>query len=140
MKKDVLTKILAIGGTVLTWLPLLTPLVLAFFALATRGRFMFDFLIPAELFIVELAGGLLLLWAALRVGSQKKWIGWSLAAAVVLLFAGQGLAVGTGLASGAIEPAGPWFILVLGSFILFDLALVAVGVGGILLLRDLFRK
>lgn len=139
-KKDVLSKILAVLGTFLVWLPLLAPFVFGFFALFSRGRFLFDFLIPAELFVVELAGSLLLLWAAFRAGSQKRWIGWSLAAAIALIFIGQGLAMITGLASGANEAAGWRLVLVMGAIVLFDLALVAVGVGGIRLLRDLFRK
>jgi hypothetical protein len=49
------------------------------------------------------------------------------------------LAVVTGLASGETEPAGwPW-ALVLASLAGYALALVAMGVGGALLLRDLFR-
>jgi hypothetical protein len=49
------------------------------------------------------------------------------------------LAVVTGLASGEAEPAGwPW-VLVLASLAGYALALVAMGVGGALLLRDLFR-
>ena len=139
-KKDVLTKILAVVGTILTWLPLVAPFVFGFFALFSRGRFLFDFLIPAEFFPVVLAGCLLLLWAAFRAGSQKQWIGWSLAAAILLILLGQGLASVTGLASGANEAAGWRLVLVMGSIVLFDLALVAVGVGGIRLLRDLFRQ
>jgi hypothetical protein len=49
------------------------------------------------------------------------------------------LAVVTGLASGEAEAAGwPW-ALVLASLAGYTLALVAMGVGGALLLRDLFR-
>jgi hypothetical protein len=43
------------------------------------------------------------------------------------------------LASGDIEPTGwPW-ALVLASLGIYSLALVAMGVGGLLLLHDLFR-
>jgi hypothetical protein len=59
--------------------------------------------------------------------------------AVVMLVGGQALAVATGLASGAIEPAGwPW-ALVVASLVVFSLALIGIGIGGILLIRDLFR-
>jgi hypothetical protein len=57
----------------------------------------------------------------------------------VLLFGGQALAVVTGLASGEIEPAGIWWILVLASLGIYSLALVIVGLGGALILRDLFK-
>src|SRR5512143_47947 len=96
--KGILTKILAIVGTVLAWFPTVAPL-LASAALFVRARlFRLDYLMPAELFPFALAGGALLLWAAFRAHSRRRLIGWSLGAAVVLLFAGQALAVVTGLA------------------------------------------
>ena len=58
---------------------------------------------------------------------------------VGLLIGGQALAVVTGLASGAIEPAGwPW-VLVIASLIAYTLTLAAIGIAGVLLLRDLFQ-
>jgi hypothetical protein len=61
------------------------------------------------------------------------------AIAVGLLVGGQVLAVVTGLASGETEPAGWWWALVLASIVVYSLALVVIGVGGLLLLRDLFK-
>jgi len=110
-------------------------------ALFIRARmFRFDYLMPAELFPAALAGGCLLLWAALRARSRRGLIGGSLAGAVVLPVAGQALASVTGLASGRTEPTGwPW-ALVLASLALFVLATVVLGVGGVLLLRDLSKS
>lgn len=136
----VLTKTLAIVGNILGWFPILAPIVLAFAALFTRGRFLLDFMIPAEIFPVPLAGALLLLWAGYRAHSRWKLIAWGLGIAIILLVGSQALAVVTGIASGATEPSGFWFILVLTIFFGFIAALIAVDVGGILLLRDLFRK
>ena len=136
----VLTKTLAIVGNILGWFPILAPIVLAFAALFTRGRFLLDFLIPAEIFPVPLAGALLLLWAGVRAHSRWKLIAWTLGISVALLVGSQALAVVTGLASGATEPSGFWFILVMAVFVAFLVALIAVAVEGILLLRDLFRK
>src|SRR5512139_905727 len=99
-KKDVLTKILAIAGTVLMWFPILAPILFSVRSLVVIQRFRFDFLIPAELFLFALAGGILLLWGAVRARSQIKLIGWSFTAAVALLAGSQGLAVLTGLATG----------------------------------------
>jgi hypothetical protein len=56
-----------------------------------------------------------------------------------LLVGGQVLAVVTGLASGEAEPAGGRWTVVLASIVVYSLALVAMGVGGVLLLRDLFK-
>jgi hypothetical protein len=57
-----------------------------------------------------------------------------------MLLGGQGVAVLTGLASGEIEPIGWIWGLVLASLAIYSLALIFIGAGGVLLLRDLFRK
>ena len=138
-KKDILTKILAIVGTMLVWFPILAP-VLASVAAMTRARmFRFDYLMPAELFPVALVGGCLLLWAALRARSRLNLIVWGLGIAIGSLVGGQVLAVVTGLASGETEPAGWWWALVLASIVVYSLALVVIGIGGLLLLHDLWK-
>ena len=138
-KKDVLTKILAIAGTVLVWFPILAPILLSVVGFIGERIFRFDYLMPAELFPSALIGGGLLVWAALRARSHWKPIGWGLGIAVAMLIGGQGLSVITGLASGEIEPVGWQWTLVIATLILFWLSLIATGVGGILLLRDLFK-
>jgi hypothetical protein len=138
-KRDALSNILAVAGTVLVWFPILAPVVLTIIFLLQTGGLRFDFLMPAELFPAALAGGCLLLWAALRARSHKRLIGWSLGAAVVCLAGSQGMAMATGLATGATEPAGWPLLLVITLLAGYVLAVVAAGVGGILLLRDLIR-
>lgn len=138
-KKDILTKALAIAGTILVWIPVLTPALFSAAFLIRAHMLRFDYLMPAELFPVALVGGGLLLWSALRARSRRGTIGLSLGSAAVLLVAGQALAVVTGLASGRTEPAGwPW-ALVLASLALYVLALIVLGTGGVLLLRDMFK-
>jgi hypothetical protein len=139
-KQGWLTKTLAIVGTFLAWLPMLALVVITGAMLIRRGEFHFDYLIPAELFPVFLAGGLLLLWAAIRAKRYRIWIGAGLGTAVFLLVGGQGFAVATGLATGVTEPVGWQWALVLGAIILYDLAVIAVGVGGIRLIRSVFRS
>ena len=138
-KRGALTKILAVTGTVLVWLPILAPVLLSLALLISKHIFRFDYLMPAELFPVALAGGGLLIWAALRAHSRQRLIGWGLGIAAGLLVGGQVLAVVTGLASGETEPAGWRWMLVLASLVFYSLALVAMGAGGVLLLRDLFK-
>jgi hypothetical protein len=138
-KKGVFTKILAIVGTVLVWFPILAPVLLSVAAIITERVFRFDYLMPAELFPAALVGGGLLIWAALRARSRWRLIGWGLGVAASLLVGGQELAVVTGLASGATEPVGWWWALVLASLVVYSLALVVIGVGGVLLLHDLFK-
>ena len=139
-KRDGFTKSLAIGGMVFVWIPIFAPILFSIAALISSGKFLLDWLMPAELFPVALVGSLLLVWAATRARSQRGLIGWGLGIAIGMLLLGQALASVTGLASGAIEPVGwPW-ALVLTSLALFVLALVAVGVGGIRLVRAVFRR
>jgi hypothetical protein len=138
-KKGVLTKILAIVGTVLVWLPILAPVLLSVAVIIKEHTFQFDYLMPAELFPATLVGGGLLIWAALRARSRRRLIGWGLGIALGLLVGGQVLAVVTGLASGETKPAGWWWALVLASIVVYSLAIVVIGVGGVLLLRDLFK-
>ena len=139
-KRGIFTKILAVAGTILVWVPLLAPVFLSVMFLIRSGMFRMDYLMPAELFPVALAGGILLVWAAIRARAYQKLVGWSLAAAVVCLVGGQGLAVVTGLASGDTAPTGWQWALVIASLVIYTLALAAMGIGGILLLRRLFKK
>ena len=137
--KTTLTKTLAVIGTVLIWLPIVTPIVMAFIALAVRHQFLLDFLMPAELFLLVAAGGILLLVTAFWVHKRQKLIGWSMVAAVALLVGSQGLAEITGLASGATPAEGLPLVAVMTLFAGYIASVIAVGVGGILLLRDLFN-
>jgi hypothetical protein len=139
MKKNVITKTLALLGTIAVCFPLLAPVLLTVIFAIRTGLFRFDFLMPAELFPLVLAGGGLLLWAALRARVRLAWIGWALGAAVALLFGGQGLAIVTGLASGERAPEGIWFILAVSAIAGYTLAVLALAVGGILLLGDLSK-
>jgi hypothetical protein len=139
-RKSVLTKTLAIAGTALVWFPILLPILLSAALLIQSRVFRFDYLMPAELCPAALIGGGLLVWAALRARSRRALIGWGLGIAVVLLVAGQALAVVSGLASGRTEPTGWPVALVAASLVAYSLALVVMGVGGVLLIRDLFRR
>ncbi len=139
-KADRLTKVLALIGTALVWFPIAVTILLSAIGTIGSGIFLFDFLMPAELFPAALVGGMLLIWAALRARSRVRPIGLSLALTVGLLVGSQAIAVATGLASGRIEPTGwPW-VLVIAVFAGFLLALLALAVAGVLLARDLFRE
>ncbi len=138
--RNIWTKILAIAGSVLVWLPIAAPILFSVPRLLRAPQFSMDYMMPAELFPMVLVGAALLIWAAVRARSQRALIGGALGGAVALLVGGQALAVVTGLASGETEPVGlPW-AAVLGALLLYDAAVVALGVGGVLLLRDLFRR
>lgn len=136
--KGILTKVLAILGTVLIWIPILFMIITSVIGTIYSKIFRFDYLIPAELFPAVLLGALLLLWASRRAHSQQKLIGWGLFAAVVFLFGAQGIAVISGLASGAIEPTGWIFALVIALIALYSLTVIELCIAGVLLLRKLF--
>jgi hypothetical protein len=133
--RDRWTRVLAIVGCVLLWLTLLSPLVFALTRVARRGRFLFDYLMPAELFPLALAGGLLLLWAALRARAGVARVAWPLGIAVAALVGSQVLAVATGLASGAQEAEGWRWVLVIAGLGIYVLALVALAVTGVRMSR-----
>jgi hypothetical protein len=137
--KGVLTRILAVAGTMLVWLPILAPILFSAISLIADDIFRFDYLMPAELGLFAFSGGILLLVAATRARSHVKLIGWGLGIAFVMVIGGQALAVITGLADGTTAIGGWQWILVLGSLAVYSLAIVAMGVGGILLLRALFK-
>ena len=137
-KQGAFTKALATAGALLAWFPIVATIVVAMVGSIRAGAFRFDYLMPAELFPLALAGGGLLLWAAIRARSRRGLIGWGLTAMVVLLAGGLGLAEASGLASGKIAMAGLPFMLVLASLAAYTLALVEIGYSGVLLLRDLF--
>jgi hypothetical protein len=134
------TKILAITGTLLIWFPILAPILLSATYAMQERKLRFDYLMPAELFPFALLGGIMLLWAALRVHAWRRMIGWGLVVALVMLAGGQAIAVATGLANGQIGMDSGWFALVLAMLIVYLLAMVVIGVGGALLLADLFRR
>jgi len=131
---------MAVTGTALVWFPVLAPVLLTGFMLLTRQIFLFDYLMPAELSLFALAGAGLLLWAAARERSFVRFFGWGSAAAVILLFGAQGLAVVSGLAHGDTAPEGVWFITVLVMINLYTVTLIILGAGGVRFLRELTRK
>lgn len=137
-KKGVLTKVLAVVGTALVWVPILFTLAISVIGSISDRILRFDYLLPAELFPFALVGSLLLLWAALRARSHQKLIGLGLGAMLVFLIGGQAIAVFTDLASGAAEPTGwPW-ALVVASLALYSLALIATCIAGLMLVKNLF--
>lgn len=137
-KKNIFTKILAFAGTTLVWLPVLAPVIFSAVSFFIDRRFRFDYLMPAELFPLILAGSGLLLWAAVRAKMHVKLIGWSLVAALGMLILGQTIASVSGLASGRIEPTGIWWMLVVASLAAYVISAAVIGIGGIMLLRDIF--
>ncbi len=144
--KAIVSRILAPLGTLLVWFPVLAPLlgVLEYVSRppAEEGPFNFDYLIPAELFPLALLGGAFLILAELLAGQKghlhRRLIFWGIGIALAMLAGGQFVAVASGLASGAAQPPSIWWTVVLGALAFYVLGLMVMGIGGLLLLRDLF--
>lgn len=140
--KKTLAKVLATLGTILVLLPLLAPICFSFMRILRIGfaHFNFDFLMPAELFPVVFLGGALIVIASIIAHSKKALIIWSFALAAVMFIGGSIFALVTGLASGQTEPIGLMLNIVLIAFVLYDLMMIPLGIGGILLVKNLFKK
>jgi hypothetical protein len=138
-KKSILTRILAIAGTILVWFPILAPILLSIIHFLQRQIWRFDYLMPAELFFSFLLGSGLLLSATLRAHSYAKPVAWGLGIAVLMLLGSQAIAEITGLASGEMEPAGLWWMLVITMLIVYIASIILVGSAGALLLKGLFK-
>ncbi len=139
-QKNILTKVLAIAGTVLVWFPILAPILLSIILFITERKFLFDYLMPMELFLFAIVGSGLLLWATLRAHSRVKFIAWGIGIAVFLFFGVQWFAEVTGMASGATEPVAWMWGTVVTAIVFYVLSIILVGTGGTLLLRDLFKR
>lgn len=137
-RTDGLSKSLAIIGTLLLWAPILAPIALTNWMALGTERFNFDWLLPAEMLPVVVLGAGLLLWAAYRAQERVGLVAWGLAAVVGSIVVGSILANVTGLASGATEPVGTPLVIVSSAFVIYAVAVVELGVSGIMLLRDLF--
>jgi len=126
------TKALAVTGTVCIWSPIVIPFLLTVIAFFRRFELVFDFLMPAELFPVAIIGAALLLWASFRARSKRRWISFGIAASALALASAQLLAEVSGMASGAAEASGTWYILAVSLIVVYTVTLAVVGVGGII--------
>ena len=133
------TKILAISGTSLVWLVMLAPVVFSLIRIIREAPFRLDYLLPAEVLPLVLVGAGLIIWAGIRAKSRVKQTAWALGIGLALLAAGLVTAQVTGMAEGTIGSEGFVYNLVLSTIIAYDLAVVGIGISGILLTRDLYR-
>ena len=138
-KKIIFTKALAITGTVFAGFPILMMVVTSIVESISAGIFRCDWLMPAELFLAVLAGGLLLLWAAFRAQLFRTPVIIGLVAVCVFLAASQLTAEWSGLAHGDTEPVGFIWILVIAFLVLYTLAVIELMVTGIVLTKKLFK-
>jgi len=115
---------------VLVWFPVLFPIFTSIDRFLISKRWLFDYLIPAELFPLVFTGGILLFIAAYKSGRYKRQVTWTLVLMLTTLVLGQVVAVLTGLASGKTEPTGlPWLTVLsfIGGYVLTVIYLGVIG-------------
>ncbi|BCW47072.1 hypothetical protein [Arthrobacter sp. StoSoilB5] len=131
-------RVLAVVGTVLVGIPLAAPICLAAFFLVTAGGLHLDFLMPGELFVLVCGGGVVLFAASLVSRRRRRLTGWLVLVVGLLFAANVVLAMATGLASGETSPEGWPLAIVLGSYGLYVVGVVALFAVGVGLCRELF--
>jgi hypothetical protein len=124
----------AVIGTILIWLPVIFMLITGIIGSLRANQFLMDYLLPAELFFVEVIGCILLIIASLLANIMKKIIIIMSIVIVVVLPACQLIAVVSGMASGAMTPDGLIWYLVLGLLFIYDILIVVIGILGIRLI------
>ncbi len=137
---NLLIKIMLVVGVILLGAPLLLPVVLGFFALAKSGRYIFDYLMPAELFVVVLTGAVLVLIAAILARRRVKITAWLVGVIVVTLAALFVIPQLTGLSRTTEGAAGAWIPVMQIILAVYWVAVLVLGVCGKLLLGDLIKK
>ena len=139
-QKSALSKIFAVSGTLLLLAPILFMLVAAVVGSIAGKALLFDYLMLAELFPLVALGLVLLVLASITSRILAKWIGWSAAAALILLAASMIFSTASGLASGAETVQSGAFAIVIVGIALYDLMILGIAVLGILLVMKLFQK
>ena len=133
-KRQGFTRVLAIIGTVLLWLPVILVVVLTVGGVPKEvGWLPFSAVGAMDMFPVVVLGGGVLLWAALRARSHRKVLGLSLAAPVgSIVF---------GVVWSQPVPTGVWVLLVtMALIVLYWIGLLIAAVSGISLVRSLSSR
>ena len=138
-RRNALTLILTSIGTALVWLPILAPVFFTMILLAQEQILLFDYLMPAELFPLVMVGGAALVWASARARLHQRLITSAYCTAVGLLVLSTLLSVLGGSTLDRAEPPTWWRGVLLAFILIYSLSVLAMDVGGILVLRDLLR-
>lgn len=138
MSKASAAKIMACAGVILVWIPVLAPAGFAIVFLLQSGQFRFDFLMPAEMAVFFLIGGILLLGVLRLSGEANRLIPagfWTAAGAFLLL----SILMPIVSAFGGASAERAWAPAAIVLLVVYTLALVLTCAGGVVLLRRLFR-
>ena len=136
-KQMLLIRMLTICGTLMIWFPILvTPIFSAFL----NGLTNIDYLLPGQMFIVVFLGTAMLAGAArwLRISAKPLLI--AAGTAFGILFLGQLFTTVSTRVMGIVTTGSTTLKILHGSVMLYDLAIVVLGVMGILMIVNCFRN
>ena len=139
-QKSALAKIFSVSGTLLLLAPILFMLVTAVAGSIAGKTLMFDYLMLTELFPLVALGLVLLVLGSITSRILPKWIGWTSAAALILLAASMIFAQASGLSSGAQSVQSGAFSIVVIGIALYNVLILGIAILGILLVKKLFQK
>jgi len=122
-------------GVVMMGVPLVAPMILAAVGLVTTGAFHFDWLIPGELSVVTIVGGLCVFTASLLLRRMVLIVGLLLGVVALLLAGVIWLPTLTGVGQGA---GGVLGIVVVACYVLYVVATIGLLVVAIALARASF--
>ena len=134
-KKNIVPKILVIAGTILTWVPILFPILI----FITEGQHILDYLMPVEMFFVSLTGGVMLIISAIMVRLRVKIIAWGLGLAILLRIGIEVLGYFRNLYSNE-STIKVWNDFIMTVVALYSIPVIVMGIGGILLWIGLFKR
>ena len=119
MYRDKIAKIIGTVFSALTVLPLAIPVFLSLLVLVMRGKFLYDFLMPAELFVFTLVGGLGVIVVLALMKKDFRRLAVALSLALLNLIVSQVYANVSGLAHGNTELTGTHLFIVSTFIVLY---------------------
>ncbi|MBO8160755.1 MAG: hypothetical protein H0Z24_03885 [Thermosipho sp. (in: Bacteria)] len=117
--------------SIISTFPIIVPVFLTMVVLITKGMFLYDYMMPAELFLFTILGGfgvLLIGWINKQSMKKLKLLLIFLILSIINFLTAMAYSILTGLAHGDTEPVGIHFIMIVIFVILWHLFAVAVSI------------
>ncbi len=121
LRKEKAVKILGMIFTIISLLPICLPIVFSIVFFMKTGNFVYDILMPAEMFYFTLIGGIgMAILILLKKNSPKRLIIFT-TLSIINVFTSQIYANLTGLSFGKIRPAGMYLAVLIVFIVLYHL-------------------
>ena len=137
--KRIFLIIMAIFGSFLSLLPSFLTIIVSLAHFVKSGKFLFDYLIPAELFPAPMTGAFLIAMAALMEQLNIKRLSSAFITMIVSLATALGIAYFSGMSSGARAAQGLPFIAAVVFIALYSISTIWVGYEGVRIARKLIK-